>query len=289
MAGDRCIARFEREVQLTSRLTHPNTIAIYDFGRTPEGTFYYAMEYLPGITLEDLVREDGHQGAGRTIHIVRQVCASLAEAHGIGLIHRDIKGANIMLCERGGAYDVAKVLDFGLVKDTENPTNVTLSAANIITGTPLYLSPEAIRSPEKVDARSDIYSVGVLAYYLITGRQLFEGRNFVEVCGHHLHTPPVPPSARVSWSIPGDLERVILSCIEKDPDRRPASAKELHDALEACADSQAWKERHAERWWRENEARIKQACSRSAPTEALGRDAGGVAVTAVIEPVRTEG
>jgi serine/threonine protein kinase len=139
-----------------------------------------------------------------------------------------------------------------------------------------------------VDAHSDLYSVGVLAYYLVTGKHVFEGRNFVEVCGHHLHTPPVPPSARVNWQIPGDLERVILSSIEKDPDRRPASARDLRDALDACVDSQAWKERHAERWWRENETRVKLASSRSEPTQGFGGERDGVAVTAVIEPVRSE-
>lgn len=265
-AGEKSIARFEREVQLTSRLTHPNTIAIYDYGRTPDGVFYYAMEFLPGITLDDLVHTDGPQPHGRTIHILRQVCASLTEAHGIGLIHRDIKAANVILCERGGVYDVAKVVDFGLVKEVESVGGISLSGANIITGTPTYLSPESIRTPERVDGRTDIYSLGVLAYYLVTGQHVFEGENFLEICGHHLHTRPVPPSLRTSCPVPGDLETVILSCLEKDPAGRPGDVRTLSLLLGRCRDAGAWDERKAEAWWRGNEARVRRACGKSPPT-----------------------
>ena len=268
LAGEGSIARFEREVQLTSRLTHPNTIAIFDYGRTPDGTFYYAMEYLPGITLEELVRQDGPQPPGRVIHILSQVCASLQEAHGIGLIHRDIKGANVILSQRGGMHDVAKVVDFGLVRDLDNISGATLSGAQTITGTPLFLSPEAIRTPDKVDERSDLYSLGVLAYHLITGKKLFESDNFVEICGHHLHSQPIPPSVRVAWPVPKDLEGLILMCLEKEPSRRPKNASSLSKALSACDNLQAWGEEEAQAWWLRFEKRRKDASSAREPTVA---------------------
>jgi serine/threonine-protein kinase len=271
LAGERSIARFEREVQLTSRLTHPNTILIYDYGRTPDGTFYYAMEYLPGITLEELVRQDGPQPVGRVIHILTQVCASLAEAHGIGLIHRDIKGANVLLSVRGGIHDVVKVVDFGLVKDIENISDATLSGAQTITGTPLYLSPEAIRTPDKVDARSDLYSLGVLGYHLVTGKQLFESENFVEICSHHLHSQPIPPSARVARAIPKDIEGLILMCLEKEPSRRPKDASSLLKALEACAGSGDWSEEEARTWWRRFEKSKKDGGSELERTAVAAR------------------
>ena len=179
------MARFEREVQLTSRLTHPNTIAICDYGRTPEGVFYYAMEYLPGPTLEQLVQKNGPQVSARVVFILKQVCGSLSEAHGKGLIHRDIKAANVILSERGGAHDVVKVVDFGLVKDIDNLQDANVSAANTIAGTPHYLSPEALSSPGDVGPRSDLYAVGVLGYFLLTGKHVFEAESFVEVCAHH--------------------------------------------------------------------------------------------------------
>ncbi|RYG65354.1 serine/threonine protein kinase, partial [bacterium] len=206
-AGAHNLARFEREVQLTSTLTHPNTVAIYDFGRTPDGLFYYAMEYLDGVTLEELVRKHGPQPPGRVVHVLRQVVGALAEAHAAGLIHRDIKPANVLLCERGGAIDVVKVVDFGLVKslsETALTGELALSNVNVLTGTPLYLAPEAITSPETLDGRADLYAVGAVAYFLLTGRTVFEGATVVEVCGHHLHSKPVPPSARTAAHVPAD-------------------------------------------------------------------------------------
>ncbi len=194
--GAERLQRFEREVQMTSRLTHPNTVAIFDYGRTPDGVFYYAMEYLEGLNLEDLTRHDGPQSAGRVVHVLRQVASSLAEAHEIGLIHRDVKPANVILVpQRGGAPDVAKVVDFGLVKELDQDTD--LSRDDQIAGTPLYLAPEAITSPGRVGARSDLYSLGCVGYFLLTGRPVFEGRNMVEVCGHHLHTQ-APASRRAA-------------------------------------------------------------------------------------------
>jgi len=241
------LRRFEREVQLTARLTHPNTISVYDYGRTPDGVFYYAMELLDGLTLEDLVRRHGAQAPGRVIHILSQACGALREAHGIGLIHRDIKPANIYLCRRGDIPDFVKVLDFGLVRQTKTNGELSQTNLNAVVGTPLYLAPEAIVTPHQIDARADLYALGCVAYFLATGVTPFSGQTAVEVCAHHLHTPPVPPSAR--HPVPEDLERVILSCLAKDPAERPQSAQALSQALERCVDRGAWRESDAEAWW----------------------------------------
>ncbi len=245
-AGADSLRRFEREVQLTALLSHPNTVAVFDYGQTPDGIFYYAMEHLDGIDLGTLVREDGAQPAARVIHILRQVCGSLTEAHGVGLIHRDIKPANIILCERGGIPDVAKVVDFGLVKELDHAQDLT--ATGVITGTPLYLAPEAVRS-SAIDARSDIYAVGAVGYFLLAGRNVFEGDTLVEVCSHHLHTTPSPPSERLGRPLPRDLEAAVLSCLEKDPDLRPQSARALLGRLAACEDAGRWSEQEAAEWW----------------------------------------
>ena len=166
-ASGEAVTRFEREVQAASSLTHPNTIAIFDYGRTPEGVFYYAMEFLDGITLGELVGEDGAQPESRVVFIMRQMVESLAEAHAAGMIHRDLKPSNVMLCERGGLRDFAKVLDFGLVR-AEDSDDLTVTSVESLTGTPLYLSPEALESPETVSPRSDVYQLGAIAYYLLT-------------------------------------------------------------------------------------------------------------------------
>jgi serine/threonine protein kinase len=237
-------------VQLTSQLQHPNTIAVFDFGHTPEGVFYYAMEFLDGINLERLVQLYGPQSEGRVIQILLQVCGSLNEAHGIGLIHRDIKPANIVLSERGGQYDVVKLLDFGLVKAAHAENQLALTVANSITGTPLYLSPEAIEHPEDVDAKSDLYAVGAVGYYLLTGTTVFSGKSLVEVCMHQVNTPAEPPSQRLGRAVSIELETVLLKCLAKNPADRPASAKELAAALRACPMADGWSDADAENWWR---------------------------------------
>jgi eukaryotic-like serine/threonine-protein kinase len=252
-AGPERLERFEREVQMTSRLTHPNTVAIFDYGRTPDGVFYYAMEYLEGLNLEDLTRHDGPQPAGRVVHVLRQVAGSLAEAHEVGLIHRDIKPANVILVpQRGGAPDVAKVVDFGLVKDLDQGTD--LSRDDQIAGTPLYLAPEAITAPGRVGARSDLYSLGCVGYYLLTGRPVFEGRNMVEVCGHHLHTRPTPPAERLGQPVPRGLSVLLLSCLEKDPAQRPSFAGAFLAALDAITEVPSWTAGEARDWWSERGA-----------------------------------
>jgi eukaryotic-like serine/threonine-protein kinase len=242
--------RFEKEVQLTARLTHPNTISIYDYGRTPEGTFYYAMELLDGITLEQLVERHGPQRPSRVVHILLQMCGALREAHEAGLIHRDIKPANAVLCCRGGLFDIVKVLDFGLVKQIAGDVRSSLSGKDTIVGTPLFMSPEEISAPETVGAPSDLYSLGAVAYYLLSGKPVFEGGNVIEVCGHHLHTPPLPLSQRAVQPVPMDLEALILACLAKEPGARPASAQHLAERLRRCADVGTWSEHDAQSWWR---------------------------------------
>ncbi len=242
------LVRFEREVQLTSKLNSPNTIAIFDYGRTPDGLFYYVMEYIDGFSLEDLVTHFGPLSPARAIHLARQICNALAEAHSIGLIHRDIKPANVALCERAGVYDVVKVLDFGLVKELGTDSSSTTTAA--LTGTPLYLAPEAIRTPEAIDARSDLYAVGGVLYWLVTGSHVFEATTIVEVCSHHLHTKPERPSVRLGSPIPSDLEEVILRCLAKDPNDRYTDAASLRDALDACDEAEDWTEDLAAEWWK---------------------------------------
>ncbi|HET9959681.1 MAG TPA: serine/threonine-protein kinase [Polyangiaceae bacterium] len=241
------LRRFEKEVRLTARLTHPNTISIYDYGRTPSGIFYYAMELLDGLTLEDLVAQYGPQPPSRVIHLLLQVCGALREAHGSGLIHRDIKPANVFLCRRGDLPDFVKVLDFGLVRQLNGDGDSTRSSVNAVVGSPMYLSPEAIITPARLDARADIYGLGCLAYYLATGEPPFQGRGVVELCAHHLHSPPVPPSSRAD--VPADLERVILACLAKKPENRPDSVRAVAHALRECRDARGWDELAAEQWW----------------------------------------
>jgi serine/threonine-protein kinase len=248
-AGEVDLSRFEREVQLTARLTHPNTITIFDYGRTHDGVFYYAMELLDGATLQRIVAVDGAQPAGRVVRILTMVCGALSEAHAIGLIHRDIKPANIMLCTQGGERDVVKLLDFGLVKEFEVGRDVTLTGASVIVGTPQYMAPESILAPDTVDARTDIYAVGAVAYYLLAGVDVFDGKSIMEVCAQHLHQEPTPLSAR-GLAIPGDLEAVVLACLHKDPNRRPQSALELRRRVETCP-VEPWDDDKALVWWRE--------------------------------------
>jgi serine/threonine-protein kinase len=248
--GDAAIRRFEREVQLTALLTHPSTVSIYDYGRTRDGTFYYAMELLDGTDLERLVDEDGPQPPGRVAHLLAQICGALAEAHDLHLVHRDIKPANVLLLPRRGEQELAKVVDFGLVKDVRiDGADAHLTAANTITGTPLFLSPEAILEPESIDGASDLYALGALGWYLLVGRPPFEGRTVLEICGKHLHTPPARPSEALGRPVPADLEDIVLACLEKRPRQRPAGARALRGMLNACSAAGAWSEEQAASWW----------------------------------------
>jgi serine/threonine-protein kinase len=255
-AGEASLVRFEREVQETSRLTHPNTITIYDYGRTPDGVFYYAMELLDGATLEAVVERDGPQQPGRVLRVLEMVAGGLAEAHDLGIIHRDIKPANIHLCRQGGELDIAKVLDFGLVKVVEGDDDASVTRDGVVTGTPQYLAPEALSNPESVDARSDLYALGAVGYYLLTGEQVFTG-NIVEICGHHLHTEPTPPSKRLGRELPVDLEHLIMQCLAKNPGDRPQSAAEIRDRLASFDDIPLWRQADARTWWENHSAILR--------------------------------
>jgi serine/threonine protein kinase len=245
------IERFEREVKLTSLLNHPNTITIYDYGRTPEGIFYYAMEYLEGVDLENLVSRFGALPEGRVISILKQICGSLAEAHGAGLIHRDIKPANIMISARGGIYDMIKVLDFGVVKAMDTAVASRLTASGSWIGTPAYMSPEAVNTPDDVDARSDLYAVGAVGYFLLTGTPVFSGQTPMEILRCHVNEVPPPPSVRLGRSIDLTLENLILSCLAKAPQERPRSAATLQRMLEDCDPIHEWTTDMAATWWRD--------------------------------------
>lgn len=257
--GRHSLARFEREVQLTASLTHPNTIAIFDYGHTPDGIFYYAMEYLAGLDLEQLVRRHGPQPVGRIVHLIRQACGSLAEAHAVGLVHRDIKPSNLVVTLRPGQGDVLKVLDFGLVKDARE-SEERLGSSGAILGTPLYMSPEAIANPDAVGPASDLYALGAVAYVLLTGRPVFQKANVVQVLHAHVSEPPTPPS-RLGVSVPEAFERLIMRCLEKKPEHRPASALALEQEL-AHLDVPPWTRMDAERWWKARD----EASDPQAPT-----------------------
>lgn len=239
------LRRFEREVQATAALTHPNTVQVYDYGHTEDGTFYYVMEYLPGLTLEALVKQAGPLPPARAIHFLRQVCGALAEAHAAGLIHRDIKPGNVMICDRGGTRDVAKLLDFGLVlPPAADGQSEKLTQDGTVAGTPAYLSPEQAGGEEAVDVRSDIYSVGALAYFMLTGRPPFAGRTGMRLIAAHLYETPEPLS-RLRPDVPADLEAVILRCLAKAANARYPDAESLHAALSSCAAAGQWTARAA--------------------------------------------
>jgi eukaryotic-like serine/threonine-protein kinase len=279
-AGQHNLARFEREVQLTSMLTHPNTVSIYDYGRTPDGCFYYAMEYLDGVDLETLVALDGPQEPARVIHILNQVCGALEEAHGVGLVHRDVKPANILVCVRGGVADLAKIVDFGLVKSTiPDALDVTHTAVNQIVGTPLYMPPEAITQPDSLGPRGDLYALGAVAYFLLTGRPPFMGHTVVEICAHHLHSVPAPPSEYRPLPVPQKLEQLVLACLAKQPDERPASAQELSRGLSECQADAPWSNERARAWWNEHAEAIERRRSKSAAS--LEQESDHLATVAV--------
>jgi serine/threonine-protein kinase len=243
------LARFEREVQLTAQLTHPNTVTVFDYGRTPDGVFYYAMELLDGMDLQTFVERHGPMPPARVIHVLTQVADALSEAHGVGLIHRDIKPANVFLCTRGTTHDVVKVLDFGLVKRVERAAgDPNVSSGGLTVGTPLYMAPETLRDPDGGDGRTDLYALGAVGYFLVTGTPVFSG-SLVSILADHLHTQPEPPSVRLGTPIAKDLEEILLACLAKIPEDRPADAPTLRDRLRACDDAEGWTESDASSWW----------------------------------------
>jgi serine/threonine protein kinase len=251
-ADKQALARFEREVRATAKLSHWNTIEIFDYGQTEDGTFYYVMEYLPGLSLADLVDKHGPLPAARAIHLLTQTCDALSEAHGRGLIHRDIKPGNIFAAHRGGYHDVAKLLDFGLAKPLSTDTEpVQLTQDGSITGSPMYMAPEQALGDSEPNERSDIYSLGAVAYYVLTGRPPFEGDRAIKIILAHAHEVVVPPT-RHRHDLPHDLEQVILRCLAKNPLERYASAAALREALSECQASGHWTAGDAAQWWRAN-------------------------------------
>ncbi|QEH32394.1 Serine/threonine-protein kinase PknB [Aquisphaera giovannonii] len=254
------LERFEHEVRITATLSHPNTVEIYDYGRTEDGLYYYVMEYLPGLNLAELVRRHGPLPPARAAHLLRQVCGAVQEAHEAGLIHRDIKPSNIVASRRGGVCDVAKLLDFGLVRSSPSHRAGAAGGAARVFGTPLFMSPEqAVGAPE-LDPRSDIYSLGAVAYFLLTGRPPFQGDRGLTVMLAHAREPVTPPSQLVA-GLPTDLERVVLRCMAKDREDRYRDADSLERALAACACADGWDHRVAALWWAEVDRRDAGASS----------------------------
>lgn len=241
------ISRFEREVQITSRLTHPNTVEIYDYGRTDAGEFYYVMEFIDGITLADLVEKHGPIKPARAVHFLKQVCASLIEAHEEGIIHRDIKPLNVMICKRGGDYDVVKVLDFGLVKNVIADDALKLTGKDLVRGTPMYISPERLRNPSIATPASDLYSIGVLAFNLLSGKDPYRGASSLDIAEQALHGEPLRLRDVMGDEIPEELDEIVWKCMQKDSADRPASARELLDSLEQL--SLVWTRDDAEEAW----------------------------------------
>ncbi len=273
-AGDpQHLRRFEREVQATATLTHPNTVQVYDYGHAQDGTFYYVMEYLPGLTLEQLVARHGPLPPARAVHFLRQICGALREAHGIGLIHRDLKPGNVMICMRGGLPDTAKLLDSGLVlPQAGSADGDKLTQVGAVAGTPAYMSPEQAGGQDALDARSDIYSVGALAYFLLTGQPPFAGRSSVKVLAAHLYEPPAPLTTHRS-DVPPGLEAIVLKCLSKDPTNRYADAGSLERAFAECRTADQWTEGNAEGWWQlhcGSEARAGLGQAHGAPRSTGG-------------------
>ncbi len=248
-AGDsKSLARFEREVKATAKLTHWNTVEIFDYGRSDDGTFYYVMEYLPGLNLGQLVEMHGALPAERVIHLMMQICEALGEAHSKNLIHRDIKPGNIFAANRGGVYDVAKLLDFGLAKPLADLDDSGLTQEGSITGSPLFMSPEQASGEVPPDARSDIYSLGVVAYYLLAGEPPFAGTNAMKVMIAHISKQPDPLLER-NASLPEDLCAIVMRCLAKDPEDRFQNAESLREALSDCRDADNWSRSEARSWW----------------------------------------
>jgi serine/threonine-protein kinase len=250
-AGDPTqLSRFEREVQTTATLTHPNTVQVYDYGHAEDGTFYYTMEYLPGLTLSQLILGHGPVPVARAVHFLRQLCGSLQEAHTVGLIHRDLKPGNVMVCERGGLPDVVKLLDFGLVlAKHEGQDGGKRTRERGVAGTPAYMSPEQAEGKGDLDARSDIYSLGCVAYFLLAGQPPFAARSAVRLLAAHRHKAAAPLSQHRA-DVPEDLQAIVMRCLAKDPDERFPSAHSLETALARCSAAGQWAEAEAAAWWR---------------------------------------
>jgi serine/threonine-protein kinase len=257
-AGDpKMLARFEREVRATAKLSHWNSIDIYDYGHTADGTFYYLMEYLPGHNVNEVVEQYGTMPAGRVVFLMEQICGALAEAHGVGLVHRDIKPANIFCAYRGGVFDVAKLLDFGLAKPLSENRDANLTQEGAITGSPLFMSPEQATGSDTVDARSDIYSLGAVMYYMLTGQPPFAYENPFKAMVAHASEAVVPPR-QLNVEVPEGLEEVVLRCLEKEPEDRFQDVLMLQRALRDVELTDNWTSEAAANWWRCNGCPVRK-------------------------------
>jgi serine/threonine-protein kinase len=247
-AHDQLVRRFEREAQVTARLRSPHTVQLYDFGVNDTGTFYYVMELLQGLDLQDIVNRFGPQVPERVIEILRQTCRSLGEAHDHGLVHRDIKPANLFVARLGNEYDYVKVLDFGIVKDQpgseghDTQGSTLLSAPNLLKGTPAFMAPEVFLGEQPIDGRADLYSLACTAYWALTGRLVFQANSPAQMLLHHVQTRPPLPSEVSELPFPRDLEIVLMQCLEKDPAKRPSSALELETMLSRVRCQEPWTE-----------------------------------------------
>lgn len=256
LATDEALTRFQREAKLCSQLSHPNTIEIYDYGTTPDGRWYYAMEYLRGISLEDLVRRDGPMPVARALHALRQACGSLQEAHDRGWVHRDVKPSNLMLCMRAGQHDVVKVVDFGLIKQVRDPDTRDITRHSRILGTPLYMAPERLRDPADADARADIYALGAVAYFAIAGRAPFDAETDHDIVYRVLNEPAPSLAQGGVRDAPAALEALLARCLEKDRELRPATIDEVRRALDELAQGWPWTEADARAWWASRGAQL---------------------------------
>ena len=262
--GRELVRRFEREARATAALRSPHTVNLYDFGTTEDGTFYYVMELLEGFDLETLVSRFGPQPPERAIHILVQACHSLAEAHQGGLIHRDVKPANIYVCRYGLDWDFVKLLDFGLVKNAQMPvdTGRPLTVAGVVAGTPGYMAPEMGLGSPDVDWRADIYALGCVGYWLLAGKPVFdEGNSPVKILMDHIQKQPPPVSQRATQPIPQELDFVLLQCLRKDPNERPQTMQDLADSLKRVPLAEAWTEERARRWWLDHAAAMETPVS----------------------------
>lgn len=260
-------ARFEREVQRTAELSHPNTIAIYDYGKTDEGLFFYAMEYLEGLDLDEAVERFGPMLDARVSVLLSQAASALGEAHSKGMVHRDVKPGNLFLCERGGLFDFVKVLDFGLVKAA---SDASMTSDGMVVGTPYYMAPEMTRSATSACPQSDVYALGAVGYYLLTGEQVFDRESVTEVCLAHLEDEPVPPSQRRGQPVDPQLEEIIMQCLRKDPLERPSNGRQLADMLEGCSVRSGWTAKDAKAWWEAYGERIAAAHATQAESVDTG-------------------
>jgi len=262
--GDASLLRFEREVHLCAKLTHPNTVIVYDYGRTESDTFYYAMEYLEGLNLQDMVERFGPVAPERAVFILLQVCGSLAEAHANNIVHRDIKPSNVFLTFRGGVYDFAKVLDFGLAKRIIPEGDQRITGTGIVMGTPQFIAPESVAGLESIDGRADIYSLGAVAFWLLAGAPLFEADTPVDLMVQHVTAQPARVSTVSEFAIPPALDDVVMSCLEKDPADRFQSAAELATALQNVTFDDPWTIEKAREWWRLHLPEFEQASNTAA-------------------------